>query len=165
MNNPEEINKFENFLYFTIKKLDSFVFGKEYNTGEEESQKINTTTDININDNINKKVFNQDIVKFNKNNRQMVQAIIENKVFDIVIFLVLRHFNSNLQSFKEEFEKESYENFKSTDKKLILELKKQKFMYMKGEMEKKCGKLLKQFIDFLQKCVSHMTSYDRVTSP
>ena len=161
MINPEEINKFENFLYFTIKKLDSFIFGKEYNSGEDESTKINTTSE-NINENAPKKTLNNDIVKFNKNNRQMVQAIIENKVFDIVIFLILRHFNCNLQNFKEEFEKESYENFKSTDKKMILELKKQKFMYMKGEMEKKCGKILKQFIDLLQKCVSYMNSYDHV---
>ena len=163
MHNEEIVNNYENFLFFVINKLDSFFFGKEYASVEEVNNKVNCTTEINNNKTENnKKILNQDVIKLNKNNSQIIQSIIENKVIDIVIFLILRHFNSNLYSFKIEFEKESLEKFKSNDKTLILELKRQKFMYMKGEMEKKCGKLLKLLVDFLQKCVLNLSTYDHV---
>ena len=162
MQNIEVVLDYENFLLDILSKVNVYFFGEDYESDESD---INNNS---MNDNKKNKIDfvasgkNKDIVQFNKKNSQIVKIIVEEKIIDILIFLVLRHFKHKLSVFKKNYFERPWEANKTNDEKKESELKKQRFAFMKSEMDKNCAFILKKLIGFLQNCVQSMNSYNNV---
>ncbi len=163
MQDIDLIVEYESFLLDIIGKVNIYFFGDDY-TGDESD-----VPNHQIDENKKYKVEfvssgkNKDIVQFNKKNSQIVKTIVEEKIIDILIFLVLRHFSYKLNIFKKNYFDKLMDTGKANDEKREMELKKQKFAYMKSEMDRQCGLLLKKLVSFLLNCVKNMNSYNNVS--
>ena len=86
------------------------------------------------------------------------------KIVDLLIFLVLRHFDTNLTTFKKKFnrelKKEMIENVNNLGKIKAGNLATEKKSNYNNEMKHYCGRLISALIDFLYNCIQAMTSYD-----
>jgi hypothetical protein len=159
MQNREIINEFENFVFDIICKIDYYFFPWK-------ETKIESDFNVNEEDKIEyvNSAKNTGLKDMNKKNSQVIKAIIDNKVIDIIIFLTLRHFTQNLKIFKKTIEKQLKDIYKVNDKKTEVDLKVQRSMYAKNEMHRYCGKLLSPLIAFLSNCVHAMKNYDHMVS-
>jgi len=162
MQNIETILEYENFLLDIVTKINIYFFGDDY-IGDESDVNNNSIDDYKK----NKIDFvasgkNKDVVQFNKKNSQIVKTIVEQKIIDILIFLVLRHFSHKLKIFKKNYFDRPWESTKQNDEKREAEIKKQRFANMKTEMDRVCGSLMKKLVFFLQNCVQSMSSYNNV---
>ena len=103
--NPNEINNYQNFIFNVIRELNIYLFSKTFSAKARHS-------DIKIdkdNNDIEDDIYIKTPQCYFKNSI-IVKYVIEMKIIDILIFLVLRHFDTNLTYFKKKFNKEK-ENF------------------------------------------------------
>jgi Ca2+-binding EF-hand superfamily protein len=165
MQNLEVINEYENFIFKVICNLNEYLFAKKYT-----NKKYSSSTSMSLNHDEENKRENNFVINsenYSKPNSQIIKTIFDNKIIDIVNFLIIRHFYFNLKIFKKNSEKRFSEIFKvnnNMDKKTEVELRRQKYFYMKEEMERECGRLLKAYVDFLHNCVISMSNYDHIIS-
>jgi hypothetical protein len=161
MINEEIVLNYENFIHIICRRLDSLLFPENTMKNEDENseniRKINDERKSNVE--FVKVNDNKEILQFNMKNSHVIHVIFKHKVIDILIFLVLRHFNLLIKEYdftRKEDKKVSEKKNKKEDE------KKNKFNFQFNEVETKCGKLLKPLIDFLYKCVYSMTTQDNV---
>lgn len=165
MQNLDVINEYENFIFKVICNLNEYFFSKKYI-----NNKYSTSTSMSLDHDQENKQQNNFVINsenYSKPNSQIIKTIFDNKVIDVLNFLIIRHFNFNLKIFKKNSEKRFSEIFKvnpNIDKKTEVELKRQRYFYMKEEMERECGRLLKAYVDFLYNCVVSMSNYDHIVS-
>jgi hypothetical protein len=161
MQNYETINQFENFIFDVLIKIDYYFFPRK------ESTKIESDFNAREYDDGIEYVNNSrnmGLKDLNKKNSQVIKAIIDNKVIDIIIFLTLRHYSYNLKQYKKTIDKQLKEIYKVNDKKTEVDLKVQRSIYAKNEMQRYCGKLLGPLITVLFNCVYAMKNYDHMVS-
>ena len=158
--NEESVLQYENFIYFVIKKLHTFFFiEKSVKKEEDDTEEVRKVTEDNIkNIEFVKVNENEEILDFNKKNYHIIETIFTHKIIDILIFLILRHFNTLLEQNKVNIEDENNREYEEKKK----ENKNNKFNFKKKDIEVKCGKLLRFLVDFLYKCVYSMTSKENV---
>jgi hypothetical protein len=159
MQNYEIINEFENFIFDVISKIDYYFFPRkdtkiesDYNTGYEDNIEYVSNS------------RNSTLKDLNKKNSQVIKAIIDNKVIDIIIFLTLRHYSHNLKLFKKSIDKKMKDIYKVNDKKTEIDLKVQRTIYAKNEMQRYCGKIIVPLINVLFNCIYAMKNYDHMIS-
>ena len=156
--NPSEINNYQNFIFNVIRELNIYLFSKTFSAKAKHSE-YNLDTDNNINDDIYIKT-----PQCYYKNSIIVKYIIEMKIVDILIFLVLRHFDANLTVFKKKFNKElrkeMMENVNNLGKIKTGNLITEKKSNYNNEMKHYCGRLISALIDFLYNCIQAMTSYE-----
>ena len=122
-------------------------------------------------------------------NTVLIRYVVEYKVVDLLIFLILRHFNINLKFFKKKLKSESSEESKNTTNTFntnnytvssnvkfetliettnpvlntnasLTERNTDKRYY--SELNKHCGKLITSLVEFLNHCVQALNNYDNI---
>ena len=156
--NPLEINSYENFIFNTIMELNKFLFNNQYSKNVSQPNNKNKEEEKN----------NNNFVKnpeYYFNNSMLVKCVIENKIIELLIFLVLKHFNANLEVFKKQFKHQLNritELSFSKDKAIFVrEITSKKSNY-NNEMKHYCGRLISGICDLLYNCIQAMTSYDHM---
>ena len=156
--NPNEINNYQNFIFNVIRELNIYLFSKTFSAKARHTG-FNSDNENNIKDDI----YIKTPQCFYKNSI-IVKYIIEMKIVDLLIFLVLRHFDANLAVFKKKFNKElrkeMMENMNNLGKIKTGNLITEKKSNYNNEMRHFCGRLISALIDFLYNCIQTMTSYD-----
>jgi hypothetical protein len=155
--NPSDINNYQNFIFNVIRELNIYLFSKTFSAKarrtENNLDKDNTQDDIYIK--TPQCYFKNSII---------VKYIIEMKIVDLLIFLVLRHFDTNLATFKRKFnkelKKEMMANVNNLGKIKTGNLTTEKKSNYNNEMKHFCGRLISALIDFLYNCIQAMTSYE-----
>ena len=154
--NPCEINNYQNFIFNVIRELNIYLFSRTFSSKASHSG-------FNIDDTNQDDIYIKTPQCYFKNSI-IVKYIIEMKIVDILIFLVLRHFDSNLAIFKKQFnkelKKEMSENVNNLGKIKTGNLTTEKKSNYNNEMKHYCGRLISALIDFLYNCIQTMTSYD-----
>ena len=162
--NPNDINNYENFIFNVIRELNTYLFSRTFSAKAKHS-------DTKVNDDNEEDSFYQqkdDIyIKTPQcyfKNSIIVKNIIETKIVDLLIFLVLRHFDINLINFKKKFKKElknemNY-NINNLGKIRTSNLTTEKKSNYYNEMKHNCGRLISALIDFLYNCIQAMSSYE-----
>ena len=167
--NPNEINNYQNFIFNVIRELNTYLFSKTFCEKAKHSEPnsyINFGTESNIEE------YNDDdfLTKAPQNyykNSIIVKYVIDTKIVDLIIFLVLRHFHRNLQIFKNKFKKELNNEINTNINNLgnkTTSLISQKKSNYNNEMKHFCGRLITALVDFLYNCVQAMSSYDHALS-
>ena len=156
--NPNEINNYQNFIFNVIRELNIYLFSKTFSAKARHAG-FNSENENNLKDDI----YIKTPQCFYKNSI-IVKYIVELKIVDILIFLVLRHFDANLTVFKKKFNKElrkeMMENMNNLGKIKTGNLITEKKSNYNNEMRHYCGRLISALIDFLYNCIQAMTSYD-----
>ena len=157
--NPNEINNYQNFIFNVIRELNIYLFSKTFSAKARHS-------DIKIdkdNNDIEDDIYIKTPQCYFKNSI-IVKYVIEMKIIDILIFLVLRHFDTNLTYFKKKFnkelKKEMMDNVNNLGKAKTINLTTEKKSNYNNEMRHYCGRLISALIDFLYNCIQAMASYD-----
>ena len=161
--NPYEINNYENFIFNVIRELNTYLFSKTFskNISRNEDNISNFSEKFEEQKDEEQNIFVKNPEYFFKNS-MIIKAIIENKIFDVLIFLVLRHFSSNLVLFKKVFRNQLQKlkrDNSSPDKKSRINQKKANYNL---EMKNYCGILLSPLCDLLYNCIQTMTSYEHM---
>ncbi len=159
--NPLEINNYENFIFTTICELNKFLFNNRY------------SKNVSKPNNNNKKISEEEkkdnnFVKnpeYYFNNSMLVKCVIENKILEILIYLVLKHFYANLQVFKKKFKEElkiiTEQSFNLEKVIFVRQITNKKSNY-NNEMKHFCGRLISGIVDLLYNCIQAMVSYDHM---
>lgn len=171
ISNPYEINNYENFIFQTIRDINSYLFSKDFIQSASGNQNNNTEDNENDMDygeeakDNGKNIFVKNPEYYFKNS-MIIKAIIDNRIFDLLIFLVIRHFTVNLQLFKETFAKQLKEQLKVNanilDSAQTSKLSAMKKANYKNEMMHACGRIIQAMCDLLLNCVTAMSSYDHM---
>ena len=160
--NPNEINNYQNFIFNVIRELNIYLFSKTFS-----SKARNFGNNSNNNSNIKDDIYVKTPQCYYKNSI-IVKYIVEMKIVDLLIFLVLRHFDTNLITFKKKFKKElnkeMMDNMNNLGKIKTGNLITEKKSNYNNEMKHYCGRLISALIDFLYNCIQSMTSYDHALS-
>ena len=155
--NPSDINNYQNFIFNVIRELNIYLFSKTF------SAKARRTENNLDNDNTQDDIYIKTPQCYFKNSI-IVKYIIEMKIVDLLIFLVLRHFDTNLATFKRKFnkelKKEMMANVNNLGKIKTGNLTTEKKSNYNNEMKHFCGRLISALIDFLYNCIQAMTSYE-----
>lgn len=172
---PLEINNYENFIFQTIRDINTYLFSKDFIQPTTKGGITTNSTSANeMYDDIEIEEDSHDSGKniFVKNpeyyfkNSMIIKSIIENQIFDLLIFLVLKHFHANLVQFKSVFQKQLKDQIKENSKTLDIDqkikLSASKRSNYKTEMSKTCGRLITALCDLLTNCVTAMSSYDHM---
>ena len=162
--NPNEINNYENFIFNVIRELNTYLFSKTFSAKARHSDS-NSSYDIEDESFYQQK---DDIYvktpQYYFKNSIIVKYIIETKIVDLIIFLVLRHFEINLINFKKQFKrelkKEMISNINNLGKIRTSSLTTEKKSNYYNEMKHNCGRLISALIDFLFNCIQAMHSYE-----
>ena len=188
---PYEINNYQNFIFNVIKVLNSYLFSRAFNTVEDEKDKESfSSTNEEYED--FQDLFMNKTSEYKYKNSILVKYVIENKVVDLLIFLVLRHFNINLKLFKQKIKNElnnnkeeeknsglntnrniNSNNFNKNNATIFekmnlntnasfTERNTNKNYY--NELNDNCGKLISALVNFLYNCVEALNSYEHVLS-
>ena len=163
ISNPYEINNYENFIFNVIRELNTYLFSKTFskNVSRNEDNISNFSEKFEEQKDETQNIFVKNPEYYFKNS-MIIKAIIENKIFDVLIFLVLRHFTVNLKLFKKTFTNQISKikkDNKIIDKQNIINQKKANY---KKEMKNYCCKLLSALSDLLYNCIQTMTSYEHM---
>ena len=157
--NPLEINNYENFIFNVIRELNIYLFSNTFS----KNVSNNNNNKVEESKNSNDDYFMKNTEYYFKNS-MIVKTIIDNKIIDLLIFLILRHFNINLKIFKKKFNKflkdEYKANINNLDGNQFGKLMAQKKSNYNQEMKQYCGRLLSALIDLLYNCVQAMNTYD-----
>ena len=161
--NPYDINNYENFIFNVIRELNTYLFSKTFskNVSRNEDNISNFSEKFEEQKDETQNIFVKNPEYYFKNS-MIIKAIIENKIFDVLIFLVLRHFTVNLKLFKKTFTNQISKikkDNKIIDKQNIINQKKANY---KKEMKNYCCKLLSALSDLLYNCIQTMTSYEHM---
>ena len=168
--NPYEINNYENFIFQTIRDINSYLFSRDFIQSASGNSKAgdNEENDIDINEETKdngKNIFVKNPEYYFKNS-MIIKSIIDNKIFDLLIFLVIRHFTTNLSLFKINFQKQLREQLKANatilDSAQSSKLSAMKRANYKNEIKHSCGRLIQAMVDLLMNCVTAMSSYDHM---
>ena len=162
--NPNDINNYQNFIFNVIRELNTYLFSRTFSAKAKHS-------DSNIKlDNEDDSFSHQKDDIYVKTpqcyfkNSIIVKYIIETKIVDLLIFLVLRHFDINLINFKKKFNKELKQEMNSNINNLgkirTSSLTTEKKSNYYNEMKHYCGRLISALIDFLYNCIQSMITYD-----
>ena len=163
---PYEINHYQNFIFNVIRDLNIYLFSRTFNSKAKHSES-NPKNDGDDEDESLRQIKDDLYVKTPQcyfKNSIIVKNIIETKIVDLLIFLVLRHFDINLMNFKKQFKKELKAEMKANMNNLgkirtaSLTTEKQSNYY--NEMKHNCGRLILALVDFLYNCIQAMSSYD-----
>ena len=111
---PIVINNYQNYILSIINDLNVYMFQK-FNDNGDNSDNDNKTVSSTDNTYDNRDEFMEDNSEFKFKNTVLIKYIIEYKVIDILIFLVLRHFNTNLRLYKQKIKNESIEEEKNNE--------------------------------------------------
>ena len=161
--NPNDINNYQNFIFNVIRELNTYLFSRTFSAKAKHSDSdINLETEDDL---FSKK---EDIYiktpQYYFKNSIIVKYIVETKIVDLLIFLVLRHFDINLINFKRKFNKELKQEMNSNINNLgkirTSSLATEKKSNYYNEMKHNCGRLISALIDFLYNCIQAMSSYD-----
>ena len=184
---PFVINNYQNFILNVIKQLNMYMFkiGEPQIENLDDKQSVSSTN--NSCENNDNDIYMDDNPEYKMKNSVLVKYVVEYKVVDLLIFLVLRHFNTNLKFFKkkikygtDEEEKNSssitnpYPTF--TDFETLLattnpvlntnatfnDRNTNKKYY--EELNEYCGKLISALVEFLYQCVQALNAYDNILS-
>ena len=154
---PDDINNYQNFIFNVIRELNTYLFSRIF------SAKARHTESSTNNDNNEEDIYIKTPQCYYKNSI-IVKYIIETKIVDLLIFLVLRHFEINLIHFKKKFKKELKlerdSNINNLGKIRTSNLTTEKKSNYYNEMKHNCGRLISALVDFLYNCIQAMSSYD-----
>ena len=162
--NPIEINNYQNFIFNVIRELNTYLFSKTFSAKAKHSSP-NPSYDTEDDSFYQQKddIYIKTPQCYFKNSI-IVKYIIETKIVDLIIFLVLRHFEINLINFKKQFNKELKQemmsNINNLGKIRTSSLTTEKKSNYYNEMKHNCGRLISALIDFLYNCIQAMSSYE-----
>ena len=164
--NPKDINNYQNFIFNVIRELNTYLFSRTFSAKAKRSDS-NESTNADNEDNSFYQRKDDIYVKTPQcyfKNSIIVKYIVETKIIDLIIFLVLRHFDINLINFKIKFNKELKQemntNINNLGKIRASSLTSEKKSNYYNEMKHSCGRLISALIDFLYNCLQAMSSYD-----
>ena len=180
---PTHINIYQNYILNVIKQLDSYLFSKAF-TNKNDSKENESVSSTNESYDDYQDTFMNNSSQYQYKNAVLVKYVVEYKIVDLLIFLVLRHFNANLKLFKQkikesknkEEEKNSelntyrnnitnsnlFKNMNLNTNASFTERNTNKNYYI--ELNKYCGKLISALVEFLFNCVESLNSYEHVLS-
>ena len=185
---PNVINNYQNYILSVIQELDMYMFKKENELLENFNDKESVSSTNNSYE-YNTDEFMVDNPDYKFKNTILIKYVVEYNVIDLLIFLVLRHFNYNVKSFKQKLKFQSNEEQKNSiytyssnvnayptntnfDTMLattnpvlntnasLNERDTIKTYYQ--ELDKHCGKLISPLINFLYQCVQALNAYDNI---
>ena len=131
-----EVNNYENYILNVIEKLFEIIVGnKEDELDNNEIFEEKKNSEFNF-------VKNP---SFFYKNSEIIKCIIDNKVFDLLNFLILRHFYYNLKLFQQTYEATSSLDYYT-------------------QMKNSAGYLISHYIILLNNCIGLMNSYDNTLS-
>ena len=178
-----DINNYQNYIYNVIQELNKYLFSKIYDdsladNNYKENDSISSTNESYED---GKDQFMSNTSEYRYKKTVLVKYVIENKIVDILIFIVLRHFNNNLKIFKQKIQNQSnnnnyeeeknsnmsvckstYINSKMLQKMKIKENDTNKKYYL--ELNNNCGKLITALVKFLYNCVEELNTYEHILS-
>ena len=180
---PYDINNYQNYILNVINELNIYMFQKENNLVDINDKESVSSTN-NSYDNNDEYMIDNPEYKFK--NTVLIKYVVEYKVVDLLIFLVLRHFNTNLKLFKKKIKSETSGELSSTfstnnitytsnikfetlidstnpvlnTNGSLTERNTNKKYYL--ELNKSCGKLISSLVDFLYQCIQALNSYDHI---
>ena len=162
--NPKDINNYQNFIFNVIRELNTYLFSRTFSAKAKRSEsKTNLETEEDSFYEQKDDIYVKTPQCYFKNSI-IVKYIIETKIVDLLIFLVLRHFDINLINFKKQFNKEvkleTNSNINNLGKIRTSSLVTEKKSNYYNEMKHNCGRLISALIDFLYNCIQAMSSYD-----
>jgi hypothetical protein len=106
-----DLNNYQNYIYNVIQELNKYLFNKTFdNSLDDNSRENDSISSTNESYEDFKDQFMDNTSEYSYKKTVLVKYVIENKVVDILIFLVLRHFNNNLKVFKLKMQNESNNN-------------------------------------------------------
>ena len=157
---PYDINNYENYILNIIKEINTYMFKKDI-FSEKEYQDNETVTSTDNSYEKKSDEYMDENPEYKYKNSVLIKYVVEYKVIDLLIFFVLRHFNTNIKLFKQKIkslnnDEDKNENMNSTE--LITDKN-----YYK-ELNKYCGKLITSLVDLLFNCVEALNSYDHILS-
>ena len=185
---PIVINNYQNYILNVINDLSVYMFQK-YNNSEDDLNDDKKSLSSTNNSYDNKDEFMEDNPEYKFRNTVLIKYVVEYKVVDLLIFLVLRHFNTNLKLFKQKIKYESNEEEKNSQTTYssniniyptttnfntlietsnavlntnasLTERNTNKRYYL--ELHKNCGKLISALVQFLYHCVEALNDYNHI---
>ena len=181
---PYEINNYQNYIFNVIYELNSYLFNKALFIKEENEKDKSSYSSTNEEYEDFQDIFMHNTSEYKYKNSVLVKYVVEYKVVDLLIFLVLRHFNNNLKLFKQKIKNEHNTNEEEKNSNLntyrsnnnntmfrnmnlntnasFTERNTNKNYYI--ELNNYCGKLISALIKFLFNCVESLNSYEHVMS-
>ena len=183
---PFAINNYQNYIFNVIRELNIYMFSKSFtkiesnasSSGESVGKDSVSSTNESF-ENFQDQFMNS-TSEYKYKNSVIAKYMVEYKVVDLLIFLVLRHFNTNLKVFKQKFKKEinnmnineeeknsnnnsnmnstMYRNIKTNSSFNPGDTNKDYYI----ELNNYCGKLLKALVDFLYNCVQCLNSDEHI---
>lgn len=179
---PFAINNYQNYIFNVIRELNIYMFSKSFTKIESNASSSGESIGKDSVSSTNESYenfqdqFMNNTSEYKYKNSVIAKYMVEYKVVDLLIFLVLRHFNTNLKVFKQKFKKESnnmntdeeeknsnmnstmYRNIKTSSSFNPGDINKDYYI----ELNNYCGKLLKALVDFLYNCVQCLNSDEHV---
>ena len=181
-----DLNNYQNYIYNVIQELNKYLFNKTFdNSMDDNSRENDSISSTNESYEDFKDQFMDNTSEYSYKKTVLVKYVIENKVVDILIFLVLRHFNNNLKVFKQKMQNESnnIEEEKNSNinvsqstfvnSKMLQKMKKDangshsernKIKKYYSELNDQCGKLITALVKFLYQCVEALNTYEHILS-
>ena len=186
---PYEINNYQNFIFNIINELKTYIFQTDntlIDNFDDKESVSSTNNSLQINDE-----FMSDNEEYKYRHSVLIKYVVENKVIDLLIFLILRHFNTNLKLYKNKIKLENPEDsqngtntyntnlytvssnmkfetlIETTNAVLntnasLTERNTDKKYY--EELNKFCGKLISALVEFLLQCVHALDNYEHILS-
>ena len=184
---PYDINNFQNYILSVINELSIYMFQKDNSLVDIIDDKESVSSTNNSFENNDE--YMEDNPEYKFKNTVLIKYIVEYKVVDLLIFLILRHFNTNLKLFKKTIKSENPEQAQTTTNTYntnlytvssnvkfetlidnnnpvlntnasLTERNTDKKYY--SELNKYCGKLITALIKFLNQCIEALNNYDHI---
>ena len=186
---PYDINNYQNFIFNIINELKIYMFQSDNtltDSFDDKESVSSTNNSLQVNDE-----YMTDNEEYKFRHSVLVKYVVENKVIDLLIFLILRHFNTNLKLYKKKIKAENPEDTQNTPNTYstnlytvssnvkfetlidntnavlntngsLTERNTDKKYY--NELNKFCGKLISSLVDFLLQCVQALDNYEHILS-
>ena len=164
---PFEINNYQNFIYNIIQELNTYLFSNIFKSKKNDICDISNEDEDSTFEEQKQNTFQKNKNEYKYKNGVLVKYMIEHKIVDLLIFLVLRHFNLNLKMFKKIYKKEINKNEeeKNQNEHIVntMTTNISNIDYY-NEMTNNCGILMKALVDFLFNCLQALCSYEHILS-
>ena len=109
---PYAINNYQNYILNVIRELNTYMFSKAFSSYNDnksiEGKESVSSTNESYEDHQDQ--FMNSTSKYKYKNSVLVKYVVDYKVVDLLIFLVIRYFNINLKLFKQKMKKEINNN-------------------------------------------------------
>jgi len=185
---PIVINNYQNYILSVINDLNVYMFQK-FDNLESNLDNDNRSLSSTENSYDNRDEFMEENSEFKFKNTVLIKYVVEYKVIDLLIFLVLRHFNTNLKLYKQKIKYESNEEEKNNNSTgssnvnifptntnfdnlietsnavlntnaTLTERNTNKRYY--EELNNNYGKLISALVEFLRHCVQALNDYNNI---